>query len=232
MQNENINENIITTNSSAEVVWMYNLYRSFIVHTFEISKEDVVTMSGVKTIEKKNVNYEKTIFGSDYGNYGEQERQCVAVLFTIPKLTWNKIINDENCGFLTSVAYKKGFCNGNYSSLRECFEGAKKAFNNRLDKYGKFKRGAINVSKDILNVDKLLSTAIDYDSDEDGVIFEESIMTAKQYKGDALKEFVTNVRLENLNKGYPYDFEFYPIYSFDLESKKDLIQKHDLEEIR
>lgn len=226
--------NDITTNSSSsnEVVWMYNLYRSFMVHTIQVSKEDIITLSGVKTIEKKSANHERTIFGVDYGNYGEQERSCVAVLFTIPKLTWAKITNDQNCGFLTSVAYSKEFCNGGYSSLRECFESAKKSFNDRLDKYGKLKRGAINVSKENLNVDKLLSTSTDYDSDEDGVIFEESIMTAKQYKGEALKEFVTNVRLENLNKGYPYEFDFYPIYTFDLESKKDLLHKYNLEEIR
>lgn len=215
------------------VVWIYNLYRSFTVHTYishivERKENDQSYM-----MERKDVTSERIIHGIDYGNYGHEQRQCVAVLFTIPKSTWNQLLSDNRHGFLTSIAYAKGLCGGGLDSPTEIYEAAKKAFNDRKDKYGRLKRGALQISPEANNVENLLSNKLPHpDAPGDGVYFPEEKTPVQLYNGKELKEFVTRVRLESLNAGFPYDFEFYPIYSFSKEEKRDLELKHQLGEVR
>ena len=210
-----------------EIVWIFNLYTSFGIHKVKQEADSVIDNTGkIHPFLRQSVEAEGSIYGIDYGEYGDEATRALAVLFTISKSTWDKISQDSTCGFLNSFAYTQGLCNGGYLSAKEAYYSAHKAWDAQINKInGTLNRGVYGIStgEDEGVTEKLLNNVKDMseiNNGEMGVIIEKDPLITLQHnnsKNKPLKRFVSEMR----EKVLP-DFDFLVVYGFDLEHQNDL----------
>lgn len=210
-----------------ELVWLFNLYTSFGIHSVIQEADSVVDNAGkVHPFLRQKVNGDGVIYGVDYGEYGDEATQALAVLFTLSKSTWEKISQDNTCGFLNSFAYTQGLCNGGYTSAKGAYWSAYKAWEAQLAKTnGKLNRGVYGIAsgEDEGVTEKILTNIKDMseiNNGEMGVIVEKDPIITLQHnnsKNKPLKKFISEMREKVLT-----DFDFLVVYGFDIEHKKDL----------
>jgi len=216
------------------IVWIYNLYTSFGIHKVKQEADSAIDNTGkehyfVRQFAASN----GTIYGIDYGEYGDETTNALAILFTMSKSTWDKISKDNTCGFLNSFAYTQGLCNGGYLSAKEAYYAAHKAWDIRNTKInGKLNRGVYGIStgEDEGVTEKLLNNVKDMseiNNGEMGVIIEKDPIATLQHnnsKNKPLKRFVSEMRQAGVTTKNEalQNFDFLVVYGFDLEHQNDL----------
>lgn len=217
-----------------ELVWIFNLYNSFRIHTVKHEADSVTDNTGkTHPFVRQTVVKSGTIYGIDYGEYGDEANRALAVLFTMSKSTWDTISQNNTCGFLNSFAYTQGLCNGGYLSAKEAYYAAHKAWDIQMDKInGKLDRGVYGISagEDGGVTEKLLSNVkemSEINNGEMGVIIEKDPIVTLQHdnsKNKPLKRFVSEMRqygLSTKNEALA-NFDFLVVYGFDLNHQNDL----------
>ena len=216
------------------IVWIFNLYNSFRIHTVKQEADSVIDNTGkVHPFVRQKVVGSGTIYGIDYGEYGDEATNALAILFTMSKSTWDRISQNSTCGFLNSFAYTQGFCNGGYLSAKESYYAAHKAWDIQMDKInGKLNKGVygVSVGEDKGVTEKLLTNVkemSELDNGEMGVIIEKDPLITLQHnnsKNKPLKRFISEMRqagLSTKNEALA-NFDFLVVYGFDLEHQNDL----------
>ena len=65
-----------------EIVWIFNLYTSFGIHKVKQEADSVIDNTGkIHPFLRQSVEAEGSIYGIDYGEYGDEATRALAVLF-------------------------------------------------------------------------------------------------------------------------------------------------------